>query len=647
MSHSETPRFPRDPRRHSTPLGTAPEGTATGQDPPSEQWERAGPIDEFATGELRAVRVAGHQLVIARTPEGELRALDNRCPHEGYPLAQGTLQGTALTCCWHNWKFDIDNGACLLGGEGVRAFPVRVVQGPVEVVLEVDVADAPFAERFEELRASLGSALFDGDLERAIRDGLRLLQLGVGPRRVLTEIASYDARHAEYGTSHALAVAADAGRLLAERSGAQAMYAIAPALDVCADANRRLPERRESAAGAGEALPHSHDVGNEQPSARALRDLAEGEQAAECEELVRRAFALGRTRAEVEAWLFGTLSEHFTDFGHQLIYLIKTRELLDGLEQELLAEGQPFEAVQQLVAAYAAQIYPGLAFSAALGTREDTLPYMRSYTEFVKRVEADFETAWGRASEGAPFDPDSLRNAVLEGRSEEALEALWSAARSGVSAERLARALVSAGAHRLLRYDPRLERDAGVAENFVWATHRFTFASAVRNAVRRFESPDALRFLFQALAFIHSGRAMDEPASARPDLAQLGEQACGRAADPQAVLAALRDGLPEDALVATLACLRGGGQRELRLALEEFVLSDPVVRPIAVAHVIKTTLAAFEEFDALEDSSDREVPLLAAVRTWALPLVERRVRASVSRAIDWVVEGRVPRKLTQ
>ena len=71
------------------------------------------------------------------------------------------------------------------------------------------------------------------------------------------------------------------------------------------------------------------------------------------------------------------------------------------------------------------------------------------------------------------------------------------------------------------------------------------------------------------------------------------------------------------------------------------------MRPIVVTHAIKTTWAAFEERAALADHVDRDVPVLAAVRLLASPVVERRIHELVKRSIDWVVDGKVPRKLTQ
>ncbi len=67
---------------------------------------------------MRMVKVDGHRVCLVRTAGG-VHALDHACPHEGYGLTQGELNGDLLTCAWHNWKFRVTDGACVQGEEGV------------------------------------------------------------------------------------------------------------------------------------------------------------------------------------------------------------------------------------------------------------------------------------------------------------------------------------------------------------------------------------------------------------------------------------------------------------------------------------------------------------------------------------------------
>ena len=94
------------------------------------------PSAELSPGGVKVVRHAGLQAAVFRLADGAVVAIDNRCPHEGYPLSQGLQTGATLTCCWHNYKFDLRSGACLKGDEAVRTYVAEEHDGTVAVTLQ-------------------------------------------------------------------------------------------------------------------------------------------------------------------------------------------------------------------------------------------------------------------------------------------------------------------------------------------------------------------------------------------------------------------------------------------------------------------------------------------------------------------------------
>jgi nitrite reductase/ring-hydroxylating ferredoxin subunit len=54
-------------------------------------------IDDIAVGTMKMIKVDGHRVCLVRTATG-LHAIDHACPHEGYGLTQGELDGDLLTC---------------------------------------------------------------------------------------------------------------------------------------------------------------------------------------------------------------------------------------------------------------------------------------------------------------------------------------------------------------------------------------------------------------------------------------------------------------------------------------------------------------------------------------------------------------------
>ena len=108
-------------------------------------------LDDLGLGSLRLVRAGDRRLCLVRTGDG-VYALDHACPHEGYGLTQGTLDGNLLTCAWHNWKFRVDDGACVLGEEDVRTHPVTIGS---DGALTVSLDDPDPAELRPRLMVSL------------------------------------------------------------------------------------------------------------------------------------------------------------------------------------------------------------------------------------------------------------------------------------------------------------------------------------------------------------------------------------------------------------------------------------------------------------------------------------------------------------
>lgn len=99
-------------------------------------WHRVLGHDELPEG--RAVTVlAGRRSIAMTRTDGELAALDNRCPHQGGPLGEGTIEGGFLRCPWHGWDFCAKTGRPPGGfDDGVATYPVEVREDGVYVGVE-------------------------------------------------------------------------------------------------------------------------------------------------------------------------------------------------------------------------------------------------------------------------------------------------------------------------------------------------------------------------------------------------------------------------------------------------------------------------------------------------------------------------------
>ncbi len=94
-------------------------------------WYKVAEPGDMQAGEVRAVQ-AGRQAIALTFHKGRYGALDNRCPHQGGPLGEGSIECTSggecwLRCPWHGWDFDPHSGKSPGGfDDGVPVFPLEV-----------------------------------------------------------------------------------------------------------------------------------------------------------------------------------------------------------------------------------------------------------------------------------------------------------------------------------------------------------------------------------------------------------------------------------------------------------------------------------------------------------------------------------------
>jgi len=86
-----------------------------------------GQLTNFPDGQGVGVVIAGRRLAIFRLGE-RLFAIDDACPHRGFPLNDGVVNGLMLRCRTHGSCFDLETGAVVRGPAaiGVRTYRVRI-----------------------------------------------------------------------------------------------------------------------------------------------------------------------------------------------------------------------------------------------------------------------------------------------------------------------------------------------------------------------------------------------------------------------------------------------------------------------------------------------------------------------------------------
>lgn len=104
--------------------------------------------DQLPEGRVTTVTVEHHTLCLTHF-EGKFSAMDNKCPHQGGPLGEGSIENGWLRCPWHGWDFHPCTGLSPGAHEdGVPTFPVKVERDEVFIGME---NEAPHVETVSDV----------------------------------------------------------------------------------------------------------------------------------------------------------------------------------------------------------------------------------------------------------------------------------------------------------------------------------------------------------------------------------------------------------------------------------------------------------------------------------------------------------------
>ena len=402
-------------------------------------WIVALPVEELLEKRKHVVRHDGRQIAVFATDDGFF-ACNNRCPHQGYPLVEGSVdRDCLLTCNWHNWKFDLHDGRNLYGGDRLRTYPVAVREGK----LHLDVTEEPFTDRYATALSNLRSAVHDNSYDRIARELGRVQAMGGSLTEAVRRSILWSYQHLEYGWTHAYAGVADWLALSDEHVGDSELQLICHLESVghIADDIRLRP-----------TFPYTED--SSPYTLDEFLKAVEDQQEPQALSLLNGALEGGLHFADLELDLATAALLHYNDFGHTLIYLSK----ISGLIKRLGVEVE-----KPLLQSYVR----GLIYT----TREDLIPEFRGYA-----------TALSHWQNGNSKSDVELFDEIVDSGINGALEATVSASRQ--SPERLFDTLLAVNSSHMLHFDLSYQNhvDKQIADNSSWLsfTHSITFANAVR-----------------------------------------------------------------------------------------------------------------------------------------------------------------------
>jgi nitrite reductase/ring-hydroxylating ferredoxin subunit len=543
-------------------------------------------IDRFVpVASLAELRAAGRlvvrhdQHVVCLFADGdEVHAVDNRCPHMGFPLHRGTVCDGILTCHWHHARFDLSTGGTFdQWADELRRFPVRV-DGDA-VLIDATQPGHPVARQ--------NVRLHDG-LERDIPL--------VIAKAVLVLLQANETGADTFGTGLHFGVRRRGGGWFRGLTTLVCFMNLTPRLDPEDRAVALYHGLADVASDSVMGPPHVplDPLPGATPDASRLalwfRNFIDVRDAEGAERALVSAVRGGASSNQLADMLFAAATDHrYLDGGHTLDFVNKALEALDVAG---------WDAAEAVLAALPAQLAAAERMEEANAWRNPV-----DVVALLERACAELEPALAAGRSRGPWQGRAaLVETILQGEASTILDALLDALREGGIALELASAVTFAAATRIARFPTSNEFG-----DWDTALHTFTFANAVEQGLRRSPSPELLRGVLDAAMSVHLDRFLNVPATRLPT------------AEPGTDPAVLLDELPalldrqqqvDEAGQLVASYLAAGGDSERLVA----ALGAALVRENRNFHTIQCVEAAVRQHELLAGTDEAGLPLLAAAR---------------------------------
>jgi nitrite reductase/ring-hydroxylating ferredoxin subunit len=528
---------------------------------------RVGSLDELRA-KKRLVVHGRHRPILIVEDRGLVIALDNRCPHMGFPLDRGSVDDGVLTCHWHHARFELASGCTFdLWADDVPTCPVEIrAGGEIWVKPVFDDADpvGHWRRRFADGLAH--------NLNLVVAKAVQgQLAAGEAPASVLRQAALFGARNRD-GWDTGLTILTALGGLLPYLSEADTQLALFHgARRVAADCDGAAP-RRERA-----PLTSMPDLATLK---RWLRRWVAVRHRDAAERTLQTAIAGGASPASLADLLFAAETDRaYADGGHSFDFINKAFECLDLVGWQHAADILP-SVVGQMTAARGAEERTAwrqpVDLAALCQEAAPELPQLFA----VRHI----RHGWS--------EHRVLAESLLADDPIEILGALNAAARDGASPADAGRALAYAAALRVARFGTANEHS-----DWETAHHVFTYANAVHQALKCISSEAtdgdgpvmAVRGLLHGAMALYLARYLNVPPA--PLAGEHGDRLDDLPAGEAEIRAALFDCFDRQQQIDAAA----------RLVARHFALGYPPEALIAtLTHALLREDAGFHAYQMLE-----------------------------------------------
>lgn len=560
------------------------EGKSPPVDTSSHVFHRLGPVDAFEEGVGKPFTVEGTHLAVFRYADG-FHAVDNRCPHMGYPMTKGSIRDGILICHWHHWEFDLKSGGCFLsGGDDLKAFPVEVRDDGVYVGLAPGERAAAQRRLIDRGMRTLEQGLKDRSAFLIAKAVTALRQAGATPQEIIQQGLFYGTRKTREGFSSGVAILTIAANMWDDIDAKDQNLFLVHGLNQIANRAGGSSRRQRF------PFPPTSEETDLETLKRWFRRFIDQRDAGAAERILLTLHDRGQEPAVLADFVFSAATDfYFTGDGHALDFANKMFEGLDYVgwcgAHEILRP-----AVVDLV---------GRTRHEETSRWQDSVPVLE---DVFGRLDEIWEE--NRANEAA-LDIPAYAQFMLGESFGPIVADIEAKLRAGVNPLDLCRAMTYAGAWRTVRFHLKNEGDWHDVANI------YSYAHALYRAFCLAPSKELLRGIFHGAVFMTYLRWLNMPAARMP---QPGQRLDETFAAPQKMLDRLSEfadfqKVYEAELLVNQYLEEGHDLTALRHALAHITLRED-----AELHMFQVLEVAFRHAEMAVDAEERRIHLLAATR---------------------------------
>ncbi|MGC2386064.1 MAG: Rieske (2Fe-2S) protein [Nitrososphaeraceae archaeon] len=446
--------------------------------------------------------------------DSKVYAVDNRCPHMGFPLNQGTVKDGILTCHWHHARFDLMNGGTFDQWAGdVTSFPVEI-RNENEIWIDVSAAVVDNTDSHHHnqtlllnglkrniplliaktIIASLGILRNKEDSNKKVTNGM-LDAFSVG--------LDFGSHYKQSGWGQGLTIHTCMMNIVPFIGIEDMPYALYHGLSAVAQDCASMPPRFK-------IFPLPEPWPDLSTLKSWFRQFIESRDAQAAERCIVTAVRLGVDNRDIADMLFAAATDHrYLDVGHVLDFTNKALEALDSVGWDNNNNKDLVESVlSSLVSGYA---------NAERMEESNSWRYPIDLIDILekafKKLPAVLENGRAEQSEKKRWNQRNELLTVLLGDDPQLIvNSLLKALSQGAREEELAGIVAYTAALRIAQFHTRNE-----FSDWDTSLHTFTYTNAVHQGLRRIATHELLRGMFDGAMRVYLNRFLNIPLVPLPE----------------------------------------------------------------------------------------------------------------------------------